>query len=296
MVEPPRWLRIAVAVTRALSPRWAIRLGAVLGWGWYRLVPIRRNVARRNVAGALGDVLDARSREAVIRGMYRHFGVSIVELLRFSALPPAALRSSVDVEGEIHLDRAVAQGRGVLVLTAHLGNWEVLVRAAVLGPRPVSIVTRRLTSRAAQDAWRALRQGGATLLDASESARSIVRALAREEIVAFVLDQHAPPRRAVSVPFFGVPAATSLGLARIARMTGAPVIPAFVSRHGDRHRIRIEPPVAVPRTSDRDADVALATAQFTRCVELAIRRAPEQWLWIHRRWKLAAPLIRSEAD
>lgn len=266
-----------VTLAALLPTRWVDGLGRALGWGWYRVVPIRRAVARENVRRALPGV----AVEPVVRGMYRHLGRSFVELLR-SARRPLPVR----VEGRGYLDAALADGRGVLVLTAHLGNWEVLVRAGTLADRPVSVVTKRLRSGWAEAAWRALRRGGPTLLPAGASARAVVAALGRGEIVGYVLDQHDPAPRAVVAPFFGRPAATSADLVRLARATGAAVVPVFTRRVGGEHVVRVEPPVELAWSEDKRADVEAGTRRCLAVVEAAIAAQPDQWLWIHRRWKV----------
>ncbi|MCB9538804.1 MAG: lysophospholipid acyltransferase family protein [Myxococcales bacterium] len=186
------------------------------------------------------------------------------------------------------------------MLTAHLGNWEVLVRAGAALGVPVSIVTRRFRAAWAERAWRRLRRGGAGLIVAEGGARAVLAALAAGEVVGYVLDQHMPPRRAVWVPFFGRPAATSPDLARLARLTGAPVVPLFTWRGPDgRHVVEVQAPVALPRTADAAADILEGTRRCAAVVEAAVRARPEQWLWIHRRWKPpppAAAAILAAAD
>lgn len=264
---------------RLLPDRWADGLGRALGWGWYRLVPIRRAVARRNVHAALG--LPAAAGEPIVRGMYLHLGRSFVELLRFGGRPLEASR--VRVEGREHVDGPGEAG--ILIVTAHLGNWELLVRVGSTLRRPVSVVTRRFKAGWAEAAWRALRLGGPRLLPAGASARDVVAALKRGEIVGYVLDQHSPSPKAVRAPFFGRMASTSPDLARLARMTGARVVPAFTWREGLDHVVRFDPPLEVQHTSERGADVEENTRRCLAVVEDAIRAHPEQWLWIHRRWK-----------
>lgn len=279
-------LRAVGALARCVPARWAADLGGVLGWIWYRLAPVRRGVARENVERALGPTFDAAQREAVVRGMYRHLGRAFVELVRGAGRPPAVLAAELDVRGRAHLEAALREGRGALVLTAHLGNWEVLVRAGAALGVPVSIVTRRFRAGWAERAWRRLRRGGARLIVAEGGARAVLAALEAGEIVGYVLDQHMPPRRAVWVPFFGHPAATSPDLARLARLTGAAVVPLFTWRRADgRHVVEILPAVPMPRTADAAADVLEGTRRCAAIVEAAVRAHPEQWLWIHRRWK-----------
>lgn len=271
------------ALLRALPDAWADALGRALGWGWYRLVPIRRGVARRNVHAALG--LQDGAGEPIVRGMYLHLGRSFVELLRFGGRPLEAFAEGgrIRVEGLEHI--AGVGERGILMLTAHLGNWELLVRVGLTLDRPVSVVTRRFKAGWAEAAWRALRRGGPRLLPAGASARATVAALERGEIVGYVLDQHCPSPKAVRAPFFGRMASTTPDLARLARLTDAAVLPAFTWREGRRHVVRFGPPLALQRSADRAADVEGNTRRCLAVVEEAIRAHPEQWLWIHRRWK-----------
>lgn len=277
----------AVWFAAALPAGAADALGQALGWMWYRLVPIRRGVARANVAAALGR--SPAETEAVVAGMYRHLGRSFVELLRFTRRP-----APVRVEGREHLDAALAAGRGALVLTAHLGNWELLVRAGMAVDRPVSVVTKRLRAGWAEAAWRALRRGGPALLPAGASARAVVAALGRGEVVGYVLDQHSPEKQAVRAPFFGRMAATSGDLVRLARLTGAAVVPVFTERGEGEHVVRIAPAVGFAWSDDKRADVEAGTRACLAVVEAAIAARPDQWLWIHRRWKAAEGAIDGE--
>jgi KDO2-lipid IV(A) lauroyltransferase len=260
-------------------------IGAGLGWIWYRLIPIRRSVARENIAGALD--LDRAGTEPVVAAMYRHLGCSAAELV---ALDRIAARARI--VGLHHLTEALTGGRGVLLLSAHLGNWEVLVRVATRAERPVFVVTKHLTGRLAERIWRQLRSGGAELLHERGAGRAIRRALADNAIVAFVLDQHEAGRGRCVVPFFGRPAATSTGLARLARRTGAPVLPIFTFRAPDGvHEVEIGAPVELPMVAG-EPDPAGDTACLVGFVERAVRAHPEQWLWIHRRWKVGGTFNR----
>lgn len=265
-----------------LPPSWALALGSALGAAWHGLLPIRRGVARDNISKSL-DLSPAEVRRLTAR-VYRHLGRSFIELLRASAgrCPPQPMA------GRAHLDAALALGRGVLVLSAHLGAFELLVRAATTLPVPVHVITRQFRSAFAQALWRRLRRGGPSLLPAGASARAVLDALKRNEIVVFVLDQHVPPGRAVWVPFFGRPAATDPDLVRLARASGAAVVPIFTRREGRCHPIEIQPALALD-LGRGEAALVEATARCAAVVEAAIRAVPEQWLWIHRRWKPPPP-------
>ena len=284
MTHPISWLtRAAVWLAGGLPVAALGGLGAAAGWFWYRVVPIRRQVARENIQRALG--LSSEAAEPLVREMYLHLGRSAAELLALDRLA-----RGVQVSGEAAFRAALAPGNGILLVTAHLGNWEVLVRVATAAGRPVHVVTKRLHRGWAEAAWRALRRDGASLLHEKGSARAILAALRRGEIVAFVLDQHEASASAWIGSFFGRPAATSSGLARLARVTAAPVLPVFTWRGADgRHHVEFGDALAAGpelEVQGRDAAVADLTRRCLAVVESAIREHPGQWLWIHRRWKV----------
>jgi KDO2-lipid IV(A) lauroyltransferase len=290
-------MHVATLVTRALVlcarplPLGFVRAcGAGLGWVWYRVVPIRRAVARENVARALG--LSPPETEAVVRAMYLHLGRSAGELL---ALDRVASR--LEIEGLAHLQAALDAGHGAILLTAHLGNWEVLVRAAASAGRPVHVLTKRMHRGWAEAAWRALRRDGAALLHERGSGRRVLEALARGEVIGLVLDQHDAAPQSLRLSFFGRAAATSTGLARVALASGAPIVPVFTHRRTDGdHCVVFQPPLPPPIGADRATRVAALTQACLAVVEAAIRRTPSQWLWIHRRWKAEAAATPAAAS
>ncbi|MGK0359669.1 MAG: KDO2-lipid IV(A) lauroyltransferase [Bradymonadia bacterium] len=253
-------------------PRVVDAIGVLLGALWHAVVPIRRRIARDNLQRALGTT--PRATRRLVRLAYRHYGRALAEALRSAGGRPPP----IEVRGEATLRAALAEGRGVLVLSAHLGNFEALVRAAGRFDVPVHVITKRFSGRASQRGWQRIRHDGPSFFGAG-SARAIHAALARGEIVADVLDQHAPPGRAVWVPFFGRVAATMPDLVRLAHQSGAPIVPLFTRRSAGRHIVTVHAPIEL--TGALVEDVARCVAQ----VEAAIQAQPTQWLWIHRRWK-----------
>jgi KDO2-lipid IV(A) lauroyltransferase len=205
--------------------------------------------------------------------------------------PQSFLLSRVQVEGIEHLRSAMAQGKGALILTAHLGNWELLAASHVLTGFPLSVVVRLLDQPSLDRLVARFRARSlAELIDKRRAIAEVLSALRRQRMVGILLDQNASRREGVFVPFFGVPASTSKGLALLALKTGAPVVPIFIHREPDgRHRVIVDPAVPLPRTGNRERDLVEATAAFTRIIEAKVRRWPEQWLWIHRRWKTRPP-------
>ena len=231
---------------------------------------------------------------------YENFGRSVAEFARLGRADRATILGWVTVEGREHLDRALAQKRGVLFLTAHLGNWELMaVVCTLLGYRlfPLARPLDNPWLNRLVDGIRS-RHGNRVISKKADSApRDLVQALRDGNCVGILLDQNMATYDGVFVNFFGRPACTAKGLALIARRTGAPVVPAFIVREADgRHHIRILPPVEFSQGPDVHEDVITNTARCTAVIERMVRQYPDQWLWMHRRWKTRPPTDSSAGD
>lgn len=259
------------------------RLGDLAYWA----LPGRRTVARQNLARAFGEKRSRRDLYRLCRESFRHLGMTLVEACTFFFRPPSVLLSRVEVQGADHLKSAAAQGRGILLLTAHYGNWELLAAAHALTGYPLSVVVRPLDSPALDRLVTRFRErSGVAVIAKRRAFRAVLEALRRGWMVGILLDQNASRREGVFVPFFGQPASTSKSLALLALWSGAPVVPVFIHREaGGHHRVTVEPAVPPPATGQREQDILALTATFARILESRIRQQPEQWLWIHRRWK-----------
>jgi KDO2-lipid IV(A) lauroyltransferase len=256
------------------------RLGDALWW----LLPRRRRLTLDNLARSFGREQSPAELRRLGRRSFQHVGMNLIEACRYFLRPTDVMLSRVRVEGGEHFRAAAAQGRGVLILTAHYGNWELLAAAHSLSGLPLSIVMRPLDHPLLDDlAARFRRRSGAELIIKRQAVREVLQALRRQRMVGILLDQNATRAEGVFVPFFGVPASTSKGLAVLALRTGAPVVPAFLRRDPDGrgHCVDVGAPIPPPP----DGDVATYTAAFNQALEAAIRRAPEQWLWMHARWR-----------
>ncbi len=268
-------LRVLGALLRRLPLGAARSVGAFLGLAWFHLVPIRRATSIRQIRAALGlGTADARR---VARETYRNLGRSAAEFLR---VDDAA--ATVRVSGWDRYLAARARGRGVVVVTGHFGNWDLLACAAALRGEPVHVVTKDLKDSGVNALWmEARRRAGVRLHAAAGSMPALVAALRAGEVVALVIDQDAP--FGVALPFFGKDANTSLAPAVLARRTGAPILPVFLARDPDGagHEMQIGeeiPPDDVSRSVLMRCNAAL---------ESAIRARPDHWLWLHRRWRSA---------
>jgi KDO2-lipid IV(A) lauroyltransferase len=255
------------------------RLGDVLWW----TLPRRRSVALRNLQRCFGAEQSAAEIRRLGRRSFQHVGMNLVEACRYLLRPTDVMLSRVRVEGREHLQAAASQGRGVLVLTAHYGNWELLAAAHGLSGLPLSFVTRPLDHPLLDSlAARFRRRSGAELIIKRQAVREVLGALRRQRMVGILLDQNATRAEGVFVPFFGSPASTSKGLALLALRTGAPVVPIVLRREPDGGHC-MDVGAALPPPPD--GEVITYTAMFNRVLEAIIRREPEQWLWMHDRWR-----------
>ena len=281
--------RVFRAAFAALPQPWALRLGAQLGNFLYLVDARHRRLALRNLALAFPDRSEAE-RRSILRRSCRNLGRVAAEFCHFDRLTsdtihryvriadPAAWRSTWEI----------ARERGAIILTAHLGNFELLAYAHGLMGCPVTIVHRpmrnQLVDRDIID-WRA--RAGTRSIAKKAAAKDVIRALRNREMVAIPADQNQTRRFGVFVDFFGILASTTPGPSRLAALIGVPVFPVFLVREGetDRHRIEVLPQVEMVDSGDRDADVVTNTQRCTATIERMVRAYPDQWIWFHKRWR-----------
>jgi KDO2-lipid IV(A) lauroyltransferase len=256
-----------------------------------RSAPRLVQVARRNLAFAFPDLAEGR-REAILRGVFQTLGRLVLSFARFPHLSRENIQDWIRYDGLEHFERAQRCGRGVLVLTAHLGNWELSALAHGLYGRPMHILVRPLDNPYLDRLVRRYRTlSGNRVIEKTDSARRIFEALQANHAVGMLVDQNAAPDAGVFVDFFGRKACASTGLVKIALRTGAPVVPGFAlwDENQGRYVLRFWPPVEMVLTGDADRDVQVNTQRTHTVLEQIIRQYPDQWLWIHRRWKTRPP-------
>lgn len=275
------------ALLRGLPLERAVRAGAAIGALTLAFDFYNRSIARRNLDLAFAD-LSSQQRSAILRRTYRNFGRMAAEWVHFPELARNNIGRYVTYAGREHWENAIerSQGRGILVLTGHFGNFELLSVAHSIYGNRIAIVQRPNRNPVLDYAIAARRRRfGNLTVPRKGAARELMRLLREDWMVAIPLDLDT--RHGAFVNFFGTPAATSPALARIAMVTGAPVLPAFMVRQGAtaRHQITILPVIEIPPRSDRSESVHEYTQVFTSVIESMIRRHPDHWNWIHRRWK-----------
>lgn len=256
----------------------------------YACLPLRQNIVLSNLQLAFGDRLTEAEIRNLARAFYSHFLCSIREFFTQALIPPARRARMIRIENPTIIFKALEGGHGLILFGGHTGNWSVSLTAAILQypdlRNRISILVRPFRPAWVRRIfWARLRRAGIQILEKRRSMNLILQRLAANQVVGFVMDQHASPGEAVRATFFGRPAWTFRSLAAIARRSGAVVVPVAVWREDGHHVFRLEQPLAPIVTDDVKADVHANTQLYNDALERIIRHHPEQWIWNHRRWK-----------
>ncbi len=288
--------RTARALPRPVGPAVFAALGAAAG----RLRVRDRRRAADNLAAAFPR-MPAPVREATVRAMYRALGRNAWEFLALEGAPPEAVRARVArVDGAEHVEAARAAGRGFVAVTGHIGCWELMAAYFAATGLDVSVVARRLRIERLNRRLVAIRASvGVRTLDRDAGARPMIEALRRGGALGVLIDQHTRVAGAY-VPFFGRPAHTPTAVARLAMLTGAPIVPMANYRLRDgRYAIRVLPPIeARPVRGDRRRrhdEVVRVTAACSAALEELVRHDPTQWVWFHDRWRGTPEAVSADA-
>ena len=280
-------VRAVQLTVRGMPRRWGAALGGGMGWLFHRWDHRRRNTAIGNVRAALPGLADDE-RRAIAASAFANVGRHVIELLRFHAMRVEEMMERVEFEGAEHVERALAAGRGAMFFTGHFGFWELHVMAHAVRFEPIVMVARTLDNPLLEAMIARVRtRVGTRVIPRQGAVRGLLRGLHERRSVGMMVDQHMQDRSAVTVEFLGRPAAATSAVAALALRTGAPVIPVFtLPRPGHRYRVVYEPPVEMPDRGRADA-VQVLTQRCTDVLESYVRRQPELYLWMHRRWRLA---------
>ena len=254
----------------------------------YALLPKLRATARTNLRLAFPEWTDARRRE-VERGMVRNLGWMAVEFARLPRYTKENIGNYVVLDGHENFLEAQRRGKGVLVLTGHIGAWELSSYAHALFGHPLHYMARPIDNvrvDALVNRYRCL--SGNQPIFKNESARAMLKILKEGGTIGILADQNTLPAEGAFLDFFGTPACTTTGIARVALHTDAAVVPGYLVWDAGmgKYRLRFEPAVELVRTGDTERDVVENTQRFTKVIEGIVRKYPEQWVWVHARWKI----------
>jgi len=277
------FIKLLGILPRPLARAVGISLGRIFYLLHFRL----RRVGMRNLALAFPEK-SAAERARILRGEFTSLGRQLAELCQFPRYTRENVEQVVVYDGFENYERARARGKGVLFLTAHFGGWELSAFAHSLHGHWMHIVMRPMDNVYLNRLILQYRtMHGNKTVDKDDFVRGLLSAMKAGEVVGILMDTNMTPPQGVFVDFFGIPACTASGLARIALRTDAAVIPGFTiwdSALG-KYRLRFDPAVELVRTGELEADIVANTQKFTKIIEEYVRKYPEQWLWVHRRWK-----------
>ena len=277
------FIKILGLMPRPVSRAFAIGLAQMVYLLHFRL----RQVGMRNLAMVFPEKSVAE-RSRILRGVFTSLGRQLAELCQFPSYTPENIGEVVVYDGLENYERAYARGKGVLFLTAHFGGWELSAFAHSLHGHWLHIVMRPMDNEYLDRLLQHYRtMHGNKTVAKDDFVRGLLAAMKAGETVGILMDTNMTPPQGIFVDFFGIPACTASGLARIALRTDAAVVPGFTiwDPNLGKYRLRFDPALKLIRTGELEADIAANTQMFTKVIEDYVRKYPDQWLWVHRRWK-----------
>jgi KDO2-lipid IV(A) lauroyltransferase len=281
------FIKLLGILPRPLARAVAISLAQIV----YLLHGRLRKVGMRNLAMAFPEKSESE-RALILRGEFTSLGRQLAEVCQLPRYTLENVEKVVVYDGFEHYEQAKARGKGVLFLTGHFGAWELSAFSHSLHSHWMHIVVRPMDNVYLDRLIRSYRtMHGNKTVAKDEFVRGLLSAMKAGEVVGILMDTNVTPPQGVFVNFFGIPACTASGLARIALRTDAAVIPGFTiwDKSLGKYRLRFDPAVDLIRTGNLESDIQANTQKFTKIIEDYVREYPDQWLWVHRRWKARPP-------
>ncbi len=282
-------LKFLLWIISFLPIRLSVRLGGFLGKLAYSLAGKNRRISISNLKFVFGKEKSASEIRTIAKQVFINLGETLAEIACLPKINRSNIHDFVEGEGIDRLDRVLKKGKGAIILGSHFGNWELM---AAYGPiargYKISVIGRRIYYEKFNELIVKLRENSGLKViyrDDKSLLKKVVKALNNNEIIGIVPDQDVKGVDGVFVDFFGKLAYTPTGLVNIALFTGATVFPCFLVRGKNKHKIIVEEPIQFEVTGDKDRDILVNTQKWSKVVEGYIRKYPEQWVWIHRRWK-----------
>jgi Kdo2-lipid IVA lauroyltransferase/acyltransferase len=281
-----RTTTVVLALFSAIPRKFRRKICIALFLLFYHVAPRRRLIAIHNIKRAFpGKGMEETI--AIAKGVYRNMAIVAADFFELPYLNRENVQELIEIEGLEHCRKALEKNKGVLMFGAHFGNWEIGAIALSLELKPSVVIYRPLDNPLLENLVTWVRSCTGNIPIAKDLAmRSMLRHLKKNDILGILIDQNVSLTEGVFVDFFGRPACTTIGLALLALHTGAPAIPGYVLRLPEgRYRLILGEEVELVQTGDREQDILVNTQIFTRIIEETVRKYPDQWLWVHQRWK-----------
>jgi KDO2-lipid IV(A) lauroyltransferase len=279
-------IRLVLYLFQILPEGLTLALGRWFGLFWFHVVPYRRRLVMENLRKAFSRKKTDAEIRALARENFIHYGLYLAEFLRLPGMSQTDLLKKIKIQETRHIHAALAKGKGAIVICGHYGNFDMMAIAQSLAGFECHIITKTIKNKSVDLFWQKIREEkGVKFLPKKESAFSILKLLKKNKIVVMIIDQHMKKNKGVKVRFFDRPAWTMKAVAMIALKTGSPVVPVFSWREGGLHYLTTGPEIPLVKGGSSDETLLLSTQKFNDVIEGFIRKHPEQWIWIHRRWK-----------
>lgn len=284
-----RFIKLLSAMISRVPDRTRRSLGKILGAICWQIVPRKRKaMAIENIMISLS--VDQSQATKIAKQSTTRFGNMFLEVLCIPKINKDNIKNYVQLEGCEYLTEALSHGKGVVMVTAHNGNWEIMGTSLAINGFPVVGVAQKQTNAEMDRFINEYRNMSGMKIIYKSGVRDMVKVLGEGHIIGLVMDQDARSN-GVMVNFFGRMASTPQGAAALARIKGAPVVPMFITEKSDgTHRVMMHPPVWVEKTSNREQDILVTTQHLTNIIEQHIRQYPHEWFWLHNRWKSSPPI------
>ena len=285
------WLfRLMSILILALPTRIGLIIGQALGSLSFYILKKERKKALENLDIAFGDSKTGRQKRTIARSVFENLGKNLIEVISIQKFNRIGINRYISCRNIDILRRFVRQDKGVIVLSAHFGNWELLAHYLSLNGFPMSVIARRVRMDELEAFLARIRKkNGLNVLYRDASAKEVIDLLKNNRFVGIMPDQDMDSISGVFVDFFGKSAWTPNGPAVLNFLTGVPIVPCFIARRGSGHEVLIGDPVELVKTGDRKKDILENAQRYTRVIEGYIKRFPEHWVWFHDRWKTKEP-------
>lgn len=270
----------------------AMAFARILGLLWYYVVPIRRKLAMENINRALGNELTEAEQKKAVRELFVNFCMYLIEVIRIPHMTLEENEEQVQIDGWEHMEKALAKGKGVILVATHVDNVDLGGCSMAMRGAPIAVVVRKMGKTAEEFISSVRSNTGVTIISAKGTGGVIKDLLAENKIVTIVIDQHLARYRSIVCDFFGTWASTTPAPTRFGYETGAPLIPGVIQRKKTpgHHHVRIFPEFKLESPyTDQEDNVRHNTERLNRMVESWIREVPNQWWWFHKRWKYMNP-------
>jgi len=281
---------------KIIPERASLAIGKAAGLCWFSIIRFRRSLVIDNLTQAFKNEKSREEILAIARKNFIHYGLYFVELTRIPLLTEETLHKKVIFTGLEHVKDALKHGKGAIILCGHYGNWDVMAVAQAMEGMHAHVITKNIKNKAVDTIWNDIRKSkDVSFLPNKGTGFSILKLLKKNETIALIFDQHRPGSMGIRVNFFGRPARTMKAAAMLALKTGCVVIPVNNWRDEKNiHHVEVEEPIPFIQKENEEETIRENTQRYNDVLESYVRQHPEQWLWIHRRWKEAINIKENE--